>query len=69
MQQRARKEERKAAHKKYVARVMAKKHMNGLKISALKGLKDQGMLVQPIDQVMHEQVLPWMIEKMQEFLK
>jgi hypothetical protein len=35
VQQRARKEERKAAHKKYIARVIAKKYMHGLKENAL----------------------------------
>jgi hypothetical protein len=45
VQQRARKEERKAAHKKFVARVMSKKFLHGLKENALKGLRDQGMLV------------------------
>ena len=40
VQQRARKEERKGAHKKFIARVMAKKYLHGLKENALEGLKD-----------------------------
>jgi len=41
---------------------MAKKYLVGLRENGLKALKDQGMLVQPIEQVMHENVLPWMLE-------
>ncbi len=40
IQQKARKEERKAAHKKYVARVLAKKNLLGLKENSFRVLKD-----------------------------
>ncbi len=68
IQQRARKEEKRCAHRKYVARVMAKKYLVGLKDNALRGLVDQGMLVQPIEQVIHENVMPWLLDKMADFL-
>lgn len=42
--------------------------MNGLRGNALQALKDQGMLVQPVDHVMHEDVMPWLLEKMMGFL-
>jgi len=69
MQQGARKEERKAGHKKHVARIMAKKYLLGIRENALRALKDQGLLVEPIDKVMHEDVVPWMLDKMMDFLK
>ena len=62
VQQKARKEEKKAAHKKHVARVLAKKYLIGLKENALKALVDQGMLVQPIEIVMDENVMPWVLD-------
>jgi len=45
VQQKARKDERKAAHKKHVARVMAKKYLVGLQGNAMRALRDQGMMV------------------------
>jgi hypothetical protein len=68
IQQKARKEERRAAHRKYVARVMSKKYLVGLRDNALQGLVDQGMLVEPIDMVMHESIMPWVLDKMADFL-
>lgn len=68
MQQKARKEDKRAAHKKHVARVLAKKYLVGLRENALKALKDQGMLVKPIEIVMHENVMPWLLDVMLDFL-
>ncbi len=34
----------------------------------MRALKDQGMLVQPIEIVMHENVMPWMLNTMIDFL-
>ena len=67
VQQKARKEERKAAHQKYTARQFAKKYLVGMRENALKALKDQGMLVKPIEIVLEETVLPWLMEQMDEF--
>jgi hypothetical protein len=47
---------------------MSKKYLYGLKENGLQALRDQGMLVQPIEQVLHENVMPWMLEKVMEFL-
>ena len=48
---------------------MAKQHLVGLKERTLRSLADQGALVKPIDKVLHENVLPWLIEKMTGFLE
>lgn len=40
IQQKARKEAQRAAHRKYVARVLAKKHLLGLKLGGLRALVD-----------------------------
>jgi hypothetical protein len=69
VQQKARKEEKRAAHKKYVARVMAKKYLVGLKQNGLRALVDQGMLVEPIEIVMNENVMPWLLECMGDFIE
>lgn len=50
------------AHRKYVARVNAKKYLVGLKENALRSLVDQGMLVEPIEIVIHEDVMPWLLD-------
>lgn len=47
---------------------MAKKYLIGLKHNALNGLVDQGMLVKPIEIVIHENVMPWLLDKMADFL-
>ena len=39
--------EKKEAHRKYVARVLGKQALAGLKINTLRQLKDQGMLIDP----------------------
>ncbi len=48
---------------------MAKKYLVGLRSNALNGLKDQGMLVQPIEIVMNENVMPWVLEAMADFIE
>lgn len=47
---------------------MAKKYLVGLKSNALRSLVDQGMLVEPIEMVMNENIMPWVLEKMADFL-
>lgn len=69
VQQKSRKEERKAAHKKYVSRVLAKQHLIGLKEGVLRVMQAQGVLANPTTKSLHESVLPWIVEKMQGFLK
>ena len=68
VQQKARKEEKRAAHKKHVARVMAKSYLVGLRFNALSALKDQGMLIEPIEQVMNENIMPWVLDCMADFI-
>lgn len=48
--------------------MLGKKFLVGLRENALRGLKDQGMLVQPIERVMNEDVMPWVLEQMAEFI-
>jgi hypothetical protein len=47
---------------------MAKKHLLGLKENALRALSDQGVLAKPIDIVLTENVMPWILERMMEFM-
>lgn len=47
---------------------MAKKYLTGMRENAFKSLKDQGMLNVPIECVLHENVFPWVLDKMVEFL-
>ena len=68
VQQKARKDDKRAAHRKYTARLMAKKHLVGLKENALRALVDQGMLVEPLDRAIHEEVMPWLLEQMGAFM-
>ena len=68
VQQKARKAARKAAHQKYVARVMAKKAMTNLRYDAIRHLNDIGMMNNPLEKELESDVLPWLIEKMQGFL-
>jgi Radial spoke protein 3 len=48
---------------------MAKKYLVGLRFNALNALKDQGMLVEPIEIVMNEAVMPWVLEEMANFIE
>jgi hypothetical protein len=41
---------------------LAKKYLIGLKENGLRALVDQGMLVQPIEIVMEENIMPWVLE-------
>jgi len=60
VQQKARKAERKSAHQKYVARVMAKKYLDSLREDAHKVVHDAGFMNPTIDNVLHTDVLPWL---------
>jgi len=52
-----------------VARNITKKLLVGLKQNVFRQLKDQGMLSDPLSQVMNENVMPWLFEKTLDFLK
>ena len=47
---------------------MAKKYLVGLQKNALGTLKNQGMMTDPVEVVVHENVFPWIVDRMQEFL-
>lgn len=48
---------------------MTKKYLVGLRENALSALKDQGMLVHPLDILMNENVMPWVIDQMADFIE
>ncbi len=48
---------------------MSKKYLLGLRENGFIALKDQGMMVEPLEMVMHEQVMPWLLEKMMGFME
>lgn len=48
---------------------MAKKYLIGLKDNGLKSLVDQGVLVQPIELILYETVMPWLIERMGAYIQ
>jgi len=52
VQQRTRKEEMRMTHKKLVARGISKKMLVDLRRNVFRQLKDQGMLSDPLNQVM-----------------
>lgn len=68
VQQKARKAQRKAAHQKHVARVMAKKFLNNARFNSLSHLGDMGLLNSQLDSALHEDVLPWLFNHVEEFI-
>jgi hypothetical protein len=68
VQQKARKSQKKAAHQKYVSRVLAKKHLLGLRENALRTCADYGLMVPALDRELQEDLLPWLVQKMQGFI-
>ena len=68
-QQKTRKQERVAAHMKYVSRVTAKNFLYHLKGHVFQDLNAQGVLPNPVQIRLHEQVVPWMYEKVLELLQ
>jgi hypothetical protein len=41
----------------------------GIRENAINALKDQGILVAPLNKVMEEDVMPWLLDKIDEFIK
>lgn len=68
IQQKARKSLRKAAHQKLVCRTVAKRSLQNMREAALQQLHDQGLLTSQIEKSLYEDVLPWLYEKVDEFL-
>ena len=69
IQDKARKEERKAAHMKLNARMLAKVHLTGLREQALNELNTAGVLVKPLDRALHTEVVPWLMSQVVDYLK
>lgn len=59
--------ERKNAHKKHVARVQSKKYLIGLRECAIQTLGDMNLLRPKIVGQLHEDVLPWLVAKRDNF--
>lgn len=59
VQQRARKAERVAAHSKHIARVIAKKHLEGLRERSMQTLSDMNLMSSRLENQLQERVLPW----------
>ena len=68
IQQKARKTDRTFAHQKFVSRVLAKKHLIGLRECAMLTLHEMGLMQPKVKRALAEDVLPWLIEKTQGFL-
>ena len=61
IQQKARKQQRKDAHKKHVSRVVSKKYLIGLKERAIQTLSDMSLMKPSLECEMHDDVLPWLM--------
>ena len=69
LQNKARKEQKKSAHMKVNARMISKNWMMGLREDAMKQLCAQGVLVPARERAMQEQVVPWLMDKVFNFLE
>jgi hypothetical protein len=68
VQNKARKEEKKAAHEKINARVISKNYLTGLREQAMAQLSAVGVLVAPNNRAIEEEVLPWLMGRITDFL-
>jgi len=69
VQDKARKAEKKSAHQKINARSFAKNYLEGIREEAMRELTGLGVLVKPQSRNMEEQVLPWLLDRVTDFLK
>mmetsp|Transcript_28687 Transcript_28687/g.28347 ORF Transcript_28687/g.28347 Transcript_28687/m.28347 type:complete len:621 (+) Transcript_28687:132-1994(+) len=60
VQARTRKEQLQFAHKKYLARILAKKYLNRLGNNAVTYLSDAGIFSDPREVAFHDQLIPWL---------
>lgn len=67
-QQKSRKKEKEETHKKITCRQIAKRYLGNLRPNTLKLLKDQGALREQLYVNLHENVMPWLLDKMKDFL-
>ena len=68
MQDKARKEEKRSAHMKVNARFYTKNYLMGMKEEALKELTGMGVLVAPKNKIIEKEVLPFLLNKICDFL-
>jgi plasmid replication initiation protein len=68
VQDKSRKAEKKSAHQKLNARSIAKGYLFGLREEAIKEVHSLGILVTPKVRHIEEEVLPWLLGKIQDFL-
>jgi hypothetical protein len=68
VQDKARKEEKKSAHQKITARTYAKNYLAGVREEAIKELANSGILVAPRVKHIEQEVMPWLIDKIVDFL-
>lgn len=64
----AKKQDRIAAHKKFTCRQFSKNYLGPLRNSTLSLMKERGFLVKQVDQLMHEQVAPWIHEQVFDYI-
>jgi di/tripeptidase len=69
VQDKARKAQKKSAHQKLNARIISKNYMEGIREEAMRELSSMGVLVPRRDRNMEEQVLPWLLDRVVDFLK
>ena len=54
---------------KHEARKMAQKFLNTAKPETLRRMEDEGTLVERLPVLMHEEIYPWLLDQMTQFLK
>ena len=58
-----------AAHSKHIARVVAKKHLEGLREQALGHLHSEMLMEPKLETSLNEKVLPWLYDKVEMFMQ
>jgi hypothetical protein len=69
VQNKARKEEKRAAHQKVNARQFSKNYLTGMREQALNQLSAMGVLVAPNNRAIEEEVMPWLFGQIIHFLE
>mmetsp|Transcript_26549 Transcript_26549/g.47682 ORF Transcript_26549/g.47682 Transcript_26549/m.47682 type:complete len:685 (-) Transcript_26549:292-2346(-) len=62
LQAKTRREQKKFAHQKYVARILAKRFVHRIPHTSFVALRDQGVLAEPSEANIHRVLVPWMME-------
>lgn len=69
VQDKARKQEKKSAHEKINARHVSKNYLAGIREEAMRELSQMGVFVAPKRRNMMEQVVPWLMNKIVDFMR